>query len=97
MLHHPYTCIANNLSTKTPVILRASRVPASRLGRLFHYGCKLLPRPLSPPFRQGATDKEYFLRLLQHSPHHSHGAPHQNLSGGLPQETAAKRAVGVCL
>lgn len=50
MLHHPYTCIANNLSTKTPVILRASRVPASRLGRLFHYGCKLLPRPCPRPF-----------------------------------------------
>lgn len=26
---------------ETPVILRASRVPASRLGRLFHYGCEL--------------------------------------------------------
>jgi hypothetical protein len=35
------TRVGNMLADQqAPVMLRASKVPSSRLGRLFHYGCK---------------------------------------------------------
>jgi len=36
----PHAARTISLTSQTPVVMRASKVPSSRIGRLFHYGCK---------------------------------------------------------